>query len=92
MEGRARMDVLRSIFTTCHFSECDELIYLLKILTTPDFLIAANPKNYTPAAVTKHFSDNPEDLALLNDLLTSYDFKKFVKPSSNFQRKSDTGR
>lgn len=92
MEGRARMDVLRSIFTTCRFSECDELIYLLKILTTPDSLIAANPKNYTPAAIAKHFRENPDDLALFNDLLTSNDFKKFVKPSSNLQRKSDTTR
>jgi len=92
MEGRARMDVLRSIFTTCRFSECDELIYLLKILIIPDSAIAAHPQNYTPAAIAKHLNENPEDRVLLNDLLTSNDFKKFVKPSSNFQRKSDTAR
>ena len=59
IEGRMRMDVLRSILTTCRFSGLNESLYLLKLLITPADELSENARNYTPHAINKHFKDNP---------------------------------
>lgn len=90
IEGRMRMDVLRSVLTTCRFSGLDESLYLLKLLITPADEISQNAKDYTPHAIKKHFKDNPDDLAYCEKLLHATDYAPYVRATTNFIKKGLT--
>lgn len=90
IEGRARMDVLRSVMTTVRYSGLDESIYLLKILTVPQNEIKNAPEKYTPHAVRQHFENNPEDKERFVALLNTNDYSPFVKAVSSFDKSAAT--
>jgi hypothetical protein len=86
IEGRARMDILRSVITTARYSGLDESLYLLKVLTVPLEQIKSAPEQYTPYAVQKHFEKDPDDKEHINSLLHATDYSPFVKRVSSFDK------
>jgi len=89
IEGRTRLDILRTLLTTCRYAELDEAIYLLKLMITPPNLIEANPENYTPSAIKALLAANPAEREQLENILHTQDIASLVKPSSNYQRKAN---
>jgi hypothetical protein len=89
IEGRTRLDILRTLLTTCRYADLDEAIYLLKLMITPPSLIEKKPENYTPSAIKALLADNPTERKQLENILHADDLASLVKPSSNYQRKAN---
>lgn len=89
IEGRTRLDILRTLLTTCRYAELDEALYLLKLMITPPTHIETNPENYTPSAIKNLLANNPSEREQLENILHTQDIASLVKPSSNYQRKAN---
>jgi hypothetical protein len=89
IEGRTRLDILRTLLTTCRYAGLDEATYLLKLMITPQKHIVAKPQNFTPSAIKALLEANPVERELLNKILHTENLAELVKPSSNFQRKAN---
>lgn len=92
LEGRARMDVLRTVLTTAEFAKVDINMYLMKILISPEKDVENHPEKYTPAAIKAHFENDPVDRDLVERILYSDDLGQFVTPSSSITKKAARSR
>jgi hypothetical protein len=85
-----RMDVLPSIITTCRFSGLYESLYLLKLMFTPAEEIASDSEKFTSYANKRHLDENPTDRSYCEQLLHTFEYESYVKPTTNFIRKGLT--
>jgi hypothetical protein len=69
MEGRARFDILRTIYQTCTCTNIPFAHFLLYILMTPNTETEKNPEKFTPLAVKKILESNPELKSKLDTIL-----------------------
>jgi len=69
MEGRARFDILRTIYQTCTCADIPFAHYLLHILMTPDLDLERDPQKYTPFAVKQLLDANPDLKSKLDTIL-----------------------
>jgi Transposase IS66 family len=69
MEGRARFDILRTIYQTCTSAGIPFAHYLIHILMAPNPEIEKNPEKFTPLAVKKLLELKPELKSKLDTIL-----------------------
>ena len=73
IEGRARLDVLRSLHQTCVCAQIPFGVYLLFLLKTDPKLVQMQPSKYTPLAVKEFLKKDPiEEKNLLSALLSNF--------------------
>ena len=69
MEGRARFDILRTLYQTCTCANVSFSEYLLHILMTPKLELERTPEKYTPLAVKELLESKPEVKSKLETIL-----------------------
>ena len=69
LEGRARFDILRTIYQTCSSANVPFSQYLLYILMQPKIELERNPTAFTPYAFKKALQENPNLQAKLDRIL-----------------------
>ena len=69
LEGRARFDILRTIYQTCAAIDLSFSHYLLHIFLQPKLDIERHPQNFTPQAVKKALAESENLSKKLNKIL-----------------------
>jgi Transposase IS66 family len=69
MEGRARFDILRTIYQTCTCAGIPFAHYLLYVLMTPNTEMETQPQDFTPLAVKKLLESKPDLKSKLDTIL-----------------------